>query len=318
MRRIGALLMLAALAACGNGASPVATITSPTTTEVRSPTTTAAAAPTTTATGAPATTVPSGTTSPPTTVGSTTTGLTVFFLSNQGGNAVRQGPFLIPVHRTVAETPGVARAAIEELLGGPERDEAAAGIDTAVPETTLLLGVSIAEGVATVDLTRDFESGGGTTSMFARLAQLVYTVTQFPTVDAVELLLDGQPVEVFSGEGIVIDDPLTREAFLDYLPQIMVETPGWDGVLGNPGRIAGIAAVFEAVFQVRLTDAAGEVVYEDFAMTSEGQGWGTFDTTIEYAVDEPQTGTLRVWADSPEDGSETGVSELPVEMVPAG
>ncbi len=106
MRRIGALLMLAALAACGNGASPVATITSPTTTEVRSPTTTAAAEPTTTATGAPATTVPSGTTSPPTTVGSTTTGLTVFFLSNQGGNEARQGPFLIPVHRTVAETPG--------------------------------------------------------------------------------------------------------------------------------------------------------------------------------------------------------------------
>jgi hypothetical protein len=242
----------------------------------------------------------------------------VFFLSDQGGNEARPGPFLIPVHRTVPATTGVARAAIEELLAGPERTEASAGIDTAVPGTTLLLGVNIADGMATVDLTRDFESGGGTTSMTARLAQLVYTVTQFPTVDAVELLLDGEPVEVFSAEGIVIDGPLTREAFLDYVPQIMVETPGWGGTLGNPGRIAGIAAVFEAVFQVRLTDAEGEVVYEDFAMTTEGQGWGTFDTTLEYTVDEPQMGTLRVWEDSPEDGSETGVSELPVEVAPPG
>ena len=317
MRTIGTLLMVALLAACGNGASPVATITSPTTTEAMPPTTTAASEPTTTAAGTPPTTAPADTTSPPTTA-APATALTVFFLSNQGGNAARQGPFLIPVHRTVAATPGLARAAIEELLGGTERDEAAAGIDTAVPETTLLLGVSITEGVATVDLTRDFESGGGTTSMFARLAQLVYTVTQFPTVDAVELLLDGEPVEVFSGEGIVIDGPLTRDAFLDYVPQIMVETPGWDGVLGNPGRIAGIAAVFEAVFQIRLSDAAGEVLYEDFAMTSEGQGWGTFDTTIDYSVDGPQTGTLRVWADSPEDGSETGVTELPVGLAPGG
>ncbi len=53
-------------------------------------------------------------------------------------------------------------------------------------------------------------------------------------------------------------------------------------------------------------------------MTTEGQGWGTFDTTLEYTVDEPQTGTLRVWEDSPEDGSETGVTELPVEVAPPG
>jgi spore germination protein GerM len=322
MRTIGAIVMVAALVACGNGASPVATITSPTTDstagEAGQPsTTTAPAAATTTVASAPATTAPTETTSPPTTVASPI-GLTVFFLSDQGGNEARQGPFLMPVHRTVPATTGVARAAIEELLAGPERNEASAGIDTAVPGTTLLLGVNIADGMATVDLTRDFESGGGTTSMTARLAQLVYTVTQFPTVDAVELLLDGEPVEVFSAEGIVIDGPLTREAFLDYVPQIMVETPGWGGTLGNPGRIAGIAAVFEAVFQVRLADAEGEVLYEDFAMTTEGQGWGTFDTTLEYTVDEPQMGTLRVWEDSPEDGSETGVSELPVEVAPPG
>ena len=35
------------------------------------------------------------------------------------------------------------------------------------------------------------ESGGGSASMIARLAQIVFTVTQFPTVREVDIALDG-------------------------------------------------------------------------------------------------------------------------------
>ncbi len=37
--------------------------------------------------------------------------------------------------------------------------------------------------------------------MFMRLAQLVYTATQFDTVKSVRLHLDGEPVDVFSARG---------------------------------------------------------------------------------------------------------------------
>ncbi len=71
MRMIGALVMVAALAACGSGATPVATITSPTTGpttgEPGPPSTTATADPTTTVASPPSTTA-TQTTSPPTTV----------------------------------------------------------------------------------------------------------------------------------------------------------------------------------------------------------------------------------------------------------
>ncbi len=46
--------------------------------------------------------------------------------------------------------------------------------------------------------------------MQMRLGQLVYTLTQFPTVKRVRFSLDGAPVNVFSSEGIVLDHPVGR------------------------------------------------------------------------------------------------------------
>ena len=56
---------------------------------------------------------------------------------------------------------------------------------SAIPAGTRLLGLSIAGQIATVDLSSEFESGGGATSVLGRLAQVVYTLTQFPTVTSV-------------------------------------------------------------------------------------------------------------------------------------
>ena len=53
--------------------------------------------------------------------------------------------------------------------------------------------------------------------MQMRLAQVVYTLTQFPTVSAVRFSLDGAPVDVFSSEGIVLDHPVGRTDYEDLL-----------------------------------------------------------------------------------------------------
>ncbi len=51
--------------------------------------------------------------------------------------------------------------------------------------------------------------------MQARLAQVVYTITQFPTVKGVVFSLDGEPIDVLGGEGIIIDQPLTRRDYAE-------------------------------------------------------------------------------------------------------
>ena len=124
-----------------------------------------------------------------------------------------RGDQLVSEPRTHAATQRVATAALDALLAGPTSAERAAGDATAIPTGTRLLGVSVKDGVATADLTSDYESGGGSHSMQVRLAQVVYTLTQFPTVKRVLFALDGTPVNVFSSEGIVLDHPVGRSDY---------------------------------------------------------------------------------------------------------
>ncbi len=229
------------------------------------------------------------------------------------------GPFLVPVHRELPPRAGVARGALEQLFGGPTSDEAKSihAISSAVPEGTEVLGITISGGVATVDLSEEFESGGGSASVLGRLAQLVFTMTQFPTVDSVVLQIEGETVEEFASEGVVIDGPLTREDFLDFAPSILVEMPHYGGPAGNPLRVTGIANVFEATFMLALVDNDGLILSEHVVTATCGTGcWGTFDVTIPYTVDAPQLGAVIVWFNSPQDGSQWDIREYPVWLTP--
>jgi hypothetical protein len=226
---------------------------------------------------------------------------------------------LVPVLREVPETRAVATAAMNALLEGPSEAEAGERtITSAIPAGSRLLGVTVTDGVATVNLSREFESGGGSQAMFVRLAQVVYTLTQFPTVDAVRFQVEGTTVTVFSAEGIVLDGPVGRDDFLDQLPAIWVDRPAYGASLGNPGRIAGSANVFEASFLITLLDADGSVIREVPAMATCGTGCrGTFDVSVPYDVPEAGWGILRVWAGSAKDGSPVHVREYPVWLTPA-
>lgn len=130
---------------------------------------------------------------------------------------VKEGTSAKSVVRAV-DTPNVATNAIEALIDGPTPDEQDGELSTAIPSDTLLLGLTIDDGLATIDLSREFEVGGGSFNILSRLAQVVYTLTQFPTVDEVLFHLDGEPVEVFSGEGVVLEDPVGRGDYTSLLP----------------------------------------------------------------------------------------------------
>jgi hypothetical protein len=228
-----------------------------------------------------------------------------------------QGDGLFVTHRTRPATAGVARAALEELLAGPNPSEKSVATGTAIPSDTRLLDVSINDGLATVDLSGEFDSGGGSAGMFMRLAQVVFTLTQFPTVDGVELRLDGEPVSVFSGEGIVLDGPQRRRDYKDQVPAILVYEPVAGASHADELVVSGTANTFEATVSIRLVSVAGQELASTFTTATCGTGCrGDYEHRVTFSVEEPTEAVLEVFESSAEDGSATKMVRVPVTLEP--
>lgn len=255
------------------------------------------------------------TTQPATTVPSAE-GVVAYFLLEEL-DPESAGPFLVPVYREADAAEDTAVVSMRLLLSGPSPDEVAGipSISSAIPEGTELLSVDVSAGVATVDLSDEFDDGGGSFTMLARLAQVVFTLTRLPDVDEVDFRLAGEPVTVFSSEGIELDGPQQRENYYDLLPPVFVDQPAWGESVTSPFQVRGMSNVFEATSQLLLTDDDGLPFHEETVTATSGSGdWGEWQATVTYTLDREQVGAVIVWTDSPEDGSRTDVREYPIRL----
>ena len=105
----------------------------------------------------------------------------------------QDGRLLVPVSRTVYSSDDVATA-VFEFLRGPKADS---GLEMPLPEDTQLLGVSVKDGVVTINFSKGFtqiaeQSDGGVQAMRA----LMLTCTRYPGVKRVKILVDGEPYEM--------------------------------------------------------------------------------------------------------------------------
>lgn len=221
---------------------------------------------------------------------------------------------VVPVRRMVTP-PAVAAGAMTELLTGPTAAEKAAGLTSAIPEGTKLLGVTVENRTAVVDLSSEYASGGGSLSMTARVAQVVFTLTQFSTVDNVTFKMNGQPITTLGGEGVMIDQPQNRANWEDLSPAVLVESPVFGDSISSPLRVQGTANVFEATFNIDVVDSAGKTVVSQHVTATSGTGTrGTFDVTITWSGANTGPGTLITWYESAQDGSRVEVARMPVTL----
>jgi spore germination protein GerM len=283
-------------------------------------------------TGSTTTQAPTTTVSPTTTLVPTPpvdASVTLYFFADHVGSANLPGPHLVPVERTV-EVVGTADAhdrlgaALVALFEGPTvtHAELYPGIVSNIPSGTELLGYTIDDtsnvGRAVIDVNPVFESGGGTATMLGRLAEVVFTATQFPEVDVVEFTIDGQPVTVFSSEGILLEEPQSRDGYRDLMPLIFVEAPLAGTTVESPIMVLGESNTFEAGVEYRLETADGTLLADGFSTATCGTGcWGTFELTIDYVLPDGGSGVLVVFESSAEDGRPVNVQRIPLTLAPA-
>ncbi len=208
------------------------------------------------------------------------------------------------------EAPAVARGALTALFDGPTAFEEGLGMSSAIPDGTRVLTLDVADGLATVDLSGEFLADLGDDTAL-RVAEVVFTLTQFPTVDRVTILVEETPTPTVGFEAVPVVE-VDRADFEAVTPLILVESPTPGGAVSAPVEVSGIANTFEANVQFEVTDPDGTVLDDGFTTASAGTGtWGTFS----FATDLPAgDATITVFEASAEDGSRINEYVVPVTV----
>lgn len=110
--------------------------------------------------------------------------------------------YLVPEKRTIPYTQAVARAAVEELFKGPAEGS---GLKAIFPNTVQVLDISIDNGVCTLNVSKEIitdraqQGGAGAAVEGLALDSIANTLTEFPTIQKVKLLVEGQQSGMVDG-----------------------------------------------------------------------------------------------------------------------
>ena len=152
--------------------------------------------------------------------------------------------------------------------------------------------------------------------MTGRLAQVVFTLTQFPSVTkGVVFKLDGKTVSVFGGEGIMLTHPQKRADYESVTPPIFVESPAPFDTVSGRVVVTGTANVFEATFRARLMTASASSAAVTVTATSGSGTRGTFRFSLPVSGTSA-LGKLIVWDASAENGSPLHKVTIPLTFAP--
>jgi spore germination protein GerM len=100
-------------------------------------------------------------------------------------------------------------ATLKALLLGPTLQDKAQGALSMIPDGTKLLSVRLHDRTALISFSPEFEhNASGLEGLAGQVRQVVWTATQFSSVDAVQILINGQYRDTL--DGLPVAAPLTR------------------------------------------------------------------------------------------------------------
>lgn len=133
----------------------------------------------------------------------------------------------------------------------------------------------------------------------AEIAEIVFTLTQFPSVQAVDV----------AGK-----KDLTRADYGRFAPLILVETPAADAQVGPEIRVLGTAEVFEGTLVVELWQNGRKIEGQTVTASAGAPQRGVF--TTELHATEVGPATVVAYSPSAEDGSHQHEVRIPVTVAP--
>lgn len=101
--------------------------------------------------------------------------------------------------------------AIKNLIKGPSATESKQKVYSEIPKGTKLLSITEKPNSIIINLSSEFEQGGGTDGLYKRLYQLIKTANRNTDKD-VYLKINGVQAEVIGGDGIMLNQPLNNNS----------------------------------------------------------------------------------------------------------
>ena len=101
--------------------------------------------------------------------------------------------------------------AIKELMKAPSSWEKSKGFTSEIPQGTKILSIRESAESIMIDLTSNFETGGGAESTYMRVEQIIKTANSNTSIP-VYLYLNGKQADVIGGEGIMLKQPLNERS----------------------------------------------------------------------------------------------------------
>lgn len=119
----------------------------------------------------------------------------------------KDAQYLVPEERTVAKNDHPAQTALELLLAGPTRPD----LVPVLPAGVKLRSVVVRDHVAYVDFNSALVKNNhtGSAGEMLQVASIVNTLTNFPEIEKVQILVEGQRVPTLAGH-LDVSEPLSR------------------------------------------------------------------------------------------------------------
>ncbi len=114
---------------------------------------------------------------------------------------------LVSETHIVAKNDHPAQTAMEILLAGTKNPN----LVSVMPKGTKLRNISVKDGIAYIDFDEKLikNNTGGSASEILLVAAIVNTLTEFPNIEKVQILVEGKKIDTISGH-MDVGEPLSR------------------------------------------------------------------------------------------------------------
>lgn len=136
---------------------------------------------------------------------------TLFLVSLDADGSIMRRSFHKDLPKSSSPMTDALNALFAYPTADPSRNDA---LRTLIPAGTTLRSAWVKDGIAFINVSEAFQYNPyGIDGYLAQLEQVVFTATEFPTVQAVQFLIEGQTKDYLGLEGVWIGSPLSRASF---------------------------------------------------------------------------------------------------------